>query len=292
MKRLDRETPRDQRTPDFMTLLGQLAGDPEGKMRRPPAAAQRTMSACNDENLAAEQLVPILEQDPLLVQGVLARSNSAYYNRSGRPCLVLTEAITRLGRRSVQNVVLQQALGGLVFSPGGPWQDMVGQVWSHMVRTGPVARELAPLFGVDPEQAFALGLLHDVGKIAVFERIARLRSANRGHFDVAKPALTRALQILHEPLGGLCAIGWGFGAEAAAAIAAHHRDPAPVEGKTESEVVFLAERIDLALQRTERDAPLDLELLWRTGQLTADREVAQSVIAGITQIQGAPIRDS
>lgn len=262
-----------------MTLVGQLAGDPEGQMRRPPAAAQRTMAACNDENLAAERLVSILEQDPLLVQGVLARSNSAYYNRSGRPCLVLLEAITRLGRRSVQNVVLQQALGGLVFSPGGPWQQMVDQIWSHMVRTGPIARDLAPLFGVDPERAFALGLLHDVGKLGIFDRIARLRSANRSNLELSEPALARTLRILHEPLGGLCAIGWGFGEEAAAAIAAHHRDPPPAEGNTASEVIWLAERIDLAMQRRE---PLDLESMWQAGSLSADREVAQSVIDAIT----------
>ena len=261
-----------------MTLLGQLAGDPEGKLRRPPAAAQRTMSACHDESLAADALVSLIEEDPLLVQGVLARANSAYYNRSGRPCMVLSEAITRQGRRSVQNVVLQQALGGLVFSPGGPWQDMVGKVWSHMVRTGPIARDLAPLFGVDPEQAFALGLLHDVGKLAVFDRIATLRTANRGNLELPKPAVARTLRILHEPLGGLCAIGWGFGDEAAEAISTHHRDPLPAEANAASEVVWLAERVDLAVQRGE---PLNLPVLWRTGDLSADPEVSQKVIDGL-----------
>src|SRR5262249_53576838 len=143
------------------------------------------------------------------------------------PCLVLADAITRQGRQSVHNVLLQQSLNGLIYSAGGPWHEMVNQVWSHMVRTGPIARAVAMVFDVEPEQAFALALLHDVGKLAVFDRLATLRTAHRGDLDVPKTAVSRALRMLHEPLGGLCALGWGFGDKAANAIATHHRDPMP-----------------------------------------------------------------
>jgi HD-like signal output (HDOD) protein len=278
VRRLDEVIPKDERTPDFMTLVGQLAGDPEGRIRRPPAAAQRAMSACHNEKVSSEALVALLEEDPMLTQAVLARANSAYYNRSGRPCLVLAEAITRQGRRSVHNVLLQQTLGSLVYSPGGAWHEMVNKVWSHMVRSGPIARSLAPLFDVDPEQAFALALLHDVGKLAVFDRVATLRTALRHELHIPKPALTRALRELHEPLGGLCALGWGLGDEAALAIATHHREPVPAIHNAASEVIWLAERVDLAVQRGEQ---MDLPALWRIGALSANLEVARGVIAGL-----------
>jgi HD-like signal output (HDOD) protein len=276
--RLDDEIPKEERTPDFMTLVGQLAGDPEGRIRRPPAAAQRAMTACHNENVSSQVLVSLLEEDPMLTQAVLARANSAYYNRSGKPCLILAEAITRQGRRSVHNVLLQQTLGSLVYSPGGAWHEMVNKVWSHMVRSGPIARSLAPLFEVDPEQAFALALLHDVGKLAVFDRVATLRTALRHELVMPKRALTRALRELHEPLGGLCALGWGLGDEAAMAIATHHRHPLPAIHNPASEVIWLAERVDLAVQRGER---LDLAVLWQTGNLSADPEIARRVLDGL-----------
>jgi HD-like signal output (HDOD) protein len=278
VRRLDEDTVNTDRTPDFMTLVGQLAGDPEGRIRRPPAAAQRAMAACHNEKVSSQALVALLEEDPMLTQAVLARANSAYYNRSGRPCLILSEAITRQGRRSVHNVLLQQTLGSLVYSPGGAWHEMVNRVWSHMVRSGPIARTLAPLFDVDPEQAFALALLHDVGKLAVFDRIATLRTALRHELVMPKPALTRALRELHEPLGGLCALGWGLGDEAAMAIATHHRQPLPAVHNPASEVIWLAERVDLAVQRGEQ---LDITALWQTGNLSADPEVARRVIDGL-----------
>src|SRR5262245_13010325 len=50
VKLLTDELPQEQRTPDFMTLIGQLAGDPEGRLRRPPIAAQRAMAMCRNED--------------------------------------------------------------------------------------------------------------------------------------------------------------------------------------------------------------------------------------------------
>jgi len=275
VRKLGDLTPPEERTPGFMTLLGQLMGDPEGRMRRPPIAARKAMSACHNESVSSTVLVTLLESDPLLAKAVLARANSAYYSRSGRPCLVLAEAITRQGRRSVHNVLLEQTIGGLIFSPGGPWHEMVGKVWAHMVRTGPIARTLAPLFDVDPEQAFALALLHDVGKLAIFDRIASLRTAHRAELDLPRPAVTRALGVLHESLGGLCALGWNFGDEAALAIARHHRSPLPAERNALSEIIWLAERVDLATQRAET---LDIPALWREGDLNADPDAAQRAL--------------
>jgi HD-like signal output (HDOD) protein len=281
VRRLDDELPYDQRTPDLMTLIGQLAGDPEGRLRQPPTAAQRTMAACSNEDVPSNTVVALLERDPMLAQAVLARANSAYYHRSGPPCLGLEDAVTRQGRRSVHNVLLQSTLSGLIYSPGGGWNDMVGKVWSHMVRTGPIARAVAPCFDVDTEQAFALALLHDVGKLAVFDRIATLRTAQRGDLDLPRPAMALALRLLHEPLGGLCALGWGFGDDAALSIARHHRDPVPVERDAASEVIWLAEHVDLAAQR---GVPLSLPVLWHAADLSADLDAVQAAIDELTAI--------
>jgi len=275
VRQLDDELTRVERTPQVMTLLGQLAGDPEGHLRQPPAAAQRAMAACRREDATAASLVALFENDPTLAQAVLARANSAYYTLNGPRCLSLADAVTRQGRRSVHNVLLQQTLGGLIYWPGGSWNEMVSRVWSHMVRTGPLARALGPLFDVDGEQAFALALLHDVGKLVVFDRIASLRTAHRGEFDLPAPAVARVLRRLHEPLGGLCALGWDLGDDAARAIASHHRDPAPAGPDPLTEVIWLAERTDLAARR---GGPIDLAAFWPTPGLGADPDAIQEVL--------------
>ncbi len=144
-----------------------------------------------------------------------------------------------------------------------------------MVRTAPLARDLAWLFDVEPEQAFALGLLHDVGKLAIFDRTATLRTAQRADFVLPAPTLSRTLRMLHAPLGGLCALGWQFGDDAARAIAEHHREPRPDPPNRFTEVIWLAERVDLAVVNGR---PIDAVELWREGGLSGDSGKAQAIL--------------
>jgi HD-like signal output (HDOD) protein len=276
IREVDAQTTGTERTATFLTLIGRLAGDRADRMRRPPAAAQRAMSACRQTDVSVETLVELLEADPTLTQGILARANSAYYSRGGSRCLSLKDAILRQGRQSVHSVLLEQAMNTLIFTGGGPLRGMVDQVWSHMVRTAPIARDLAPVFGVEPEQAFALGLLHDVGKLAIFDRVATIRTSQRFELEITGPALSRALKLLHEPLGGQCALGWDLGCDAARAIAAHHRTPAPTAPDRLTEVIWLAERLDIASVRRQ---PIDLTALWLAGNLTGDPEIAEQILA-------------
>ena len=263
-------------TTELATLLQDLVRDPAGQLRQLPAAAQRALRACNDENVATGALVALFEQDPMLTEAVLKRANSAYYNPGGPACLSLGPAIVRQGRRSVHNVILQQSLGGFVCRPGVAWNQMVADIWSHMVRTGPLARSLAPAFDADPEQAFTLGLLHDVGKLVLFDRIAARRTVKRAEVEIPAEAMTRTLQKLHEPLGAFCVLHWRLGDVAANTIATHHRDPLPATKDVSTEVIWLAEKVDLA---DARGRQIDLQTLFRDGALTGDFDAAAAAIA-------------
>jgi HD-like signal output (HDOD) protein len=274
IRELDAATRGTERTVSFLTMLGRVASSRGGRLRRPPAAAQRAMSACRRDDAPVDMLVELLENDPALSQAILARANSAYYSRGGPRCLGLRDAIIRQGRQSVNNVLVEQSMTALLFTGTESTRRMVDQVWSHMVRTAPLARDLSAAFGVDAEQAFALALLHDVGKLAVFDVIATLRTAERSELAISGQTLSRTLSLLHEPLGGQCALGWDLGNDAARAIASHHRTAAdPPERLTEA--VWLAERIDLA---TVRGQAIDLAGLWREGRLTGDRDMVERML--------------
>jgi HD-like signal output (HDOD) protein len=172
-------------------------------------------------------------------------------------------------------VLLEQTLGSLIFTGAGGLRRMIDQVWAHMVRTAPIARGLAPAFDVEPEHAFALALLHDVGKLAIFDRMASVRTAHRSDVLLDPVTVSRTLRLLHEPLGGLCALGWQFGGEAAVAIASHHRQPPPEFPDPLTEVLWLAERVDLA---AIQGRPLDLDALWREGALSGDPTAASLLL--------------
>lgn len=248
LRRLEASIDDRQRVADAGAFLRELATDPAASIRQLPMAAQKALALLNQDPSNA-LLTDHFERDPSVTQAMLQQANGTYYNPSGRRVLALGEAIKRLGRSGVRNVLLHQAVQGLVCRPGGEYDVMVTKAWAHMVRTAQVARAIAPAFDAEREQAFALALLHDAGKLVVFDRLAALRTRLRRLPNIERTVVRRALRVIHEPMGGLGVLAWGLGLDAARAVATHHREPVPTTRDLLCEVLFVAERMDIARQK-------------------------------------------
>jgi putative nucleotidyltransferase with HDIG domain len=266
LKRVETELVSDDAiTADLALLIQSLREHPINEIRQLPVAAQRALSMIHDD-ASTGSLVELFEQDPAISQALLKQVNSAFYNPNGSRVVSLSDAIGRMGLAGVQGVVMQQTVAGMVSRPGGQLDAMVTQVWDHMVRTAPLSRYLAPHFDANPDKAFLLGLLHDVGKLAVFDRITELRSTLRRPLVLERHMMGRALTILHAPLGGLIVEQWKLDSEVARAVANHHRNPRPTRRDVLSEVVYVAERLDLS--RAQKQF-IDLPEMWEEAGLTA-----------------------
>ena len=172
--------------------------------------------------------------------------------------------------------MMAQFIGGELLRPGAGLDEIARMVWQHMVRTAPVARSLARRLGADHDEAFTLGLLHDVGKLVLFDRVAEERKRLRRDLRLPDGFIDQALRDLHESLGGLACMEWGLDPRSAHVIAWHHRQGEHPRGEMLSEVVFLAERIDLTRVRGEE---LDLDALWAEGDLEASRDAFEQWLA-------------
>lgn len=261
--------------PDVEGLLELLGEEPADVIRQLPAAARDAMGLCDDESLSRAQLADRLSTDPALVQSLLKAANGALFAAGLQSVLRLDAAVDRIGLVGTQAVVLSTCVDGLLSKPGGAYDGMVADVWSHMVSTAPLARPLASACGADPEEAFAVALLHDVGKLVMFDRISALRTARRRAIQLPEAWLSLALAHLHEPLGALAAHQWGLGPAAADAIGLHHRKERPASRHPLAEVLYLAERADHA-RRT--GTPFDFDGIWTLGELHADQHQCRGIL--------------
>lgn len=261
--------------PDVNGLLAQLSAPPEEVIRQLPAAARDAMAMCEREDVPRSKLVDRLSQDPSLVQGLLRQANSASLGGGLTPILSVGAAVDRIGLAGTRAVVLAASVDGLLSKPGGAYDEMLATAWQNMVNSGPIARALAPAFGADGEEAFAIALLHDVGLLIIFDRISALRSANRR--PVALPAgwLDELVTELHEPLGAVAANRWGLGIDAADAIGTHHRRESNSEKHPLAEAMFLADSVISAAASGEEP---DLVGLWYEGELTGDQARARGIL--------------
>jgi len=261
--------------PDATGLLRLLEEGPESVIRQLPAAARDALTMCDDDGLSRTQLATRLAKDPALVQGLLRTANSAAIGGGRGPVLGIDQALDRIGVAGARAVVLASCVDGLLSHPGGEYNAMASDVWSHMVRTAPMARSVASAFAADPDEAFAIALLHDVGKLIIFDRISTLRATRRRSISLPPVFVHRLLQRLHEPLGALAALQWGMGDRAAAAIGTHHRGATTLTRDSLAEAIFVAEQADHAMRK---NIPLDVDLLWANGRLTGSPARAASAL--------------
>ncbi len=261
--------------PDVQGLLELLAEEPQDVVRQLPAAARDAIGLCDDQTLSRVQLADRLGADPALVQSLLKQANGAFYAAGLQPVLRLDAAIDRIGIQATRAVVLSTCVDGLLSKPGGLFDGMVADVWAHMVNTAPLARPLASACGADPEEAFAVALLHDVGKLVIFDRISALRTSRRRPIQLPESWLTLMLGHLHEPLGALAAHQWGLGPAAADAIGMHHRRERPSCRHPLAETLYLAERADHA-RRTGQ--PFDFDGVWTLGEINADQVACRGIL--------------
>lgn len=271
---------REERRSDAAEFLDSLTTNFEAVVRQPPLAAQRALSVTRDTNSAIGRIVSLVEQDPGLGQALLRYANSAYYAVGGGRVVSLHASVHRVGTTGVHNVVLRAMVDGMLCRPGSAYQTQVNQVWEHMIRTAPIARGISLPFGVMPDEGYALGLLHDVGKLVIFDRLGDLRQSRRRDIVIPPAVLSALLKLLHEPLGGIAALQWGLGTAAASAIARHHRSPVPSERDQRSELLFVAERTDLSKSRGEDS---DLDAWWRDGALSGECEKVRATLEAMPE---------
>jgi putative nucleotidyltransferase with HDIG domain len=193
-----------------------------------PGAAMRLLWMLEDPRTSAADLGRLIESDPALSTQVIRLSNTAFYGLSGKVSSAW-RAVTVLGLATVRAIATTAAFD--LFSEKG--RSVPDAFWEHSVTTAAAAAAIARRVGVQPNDAFSAGLLHDLGTALVFRRAPR-RYDTAMERRQASPELL-LIDIEREEFGathaqvGAAALGvMRFPAEMAEAIGEHHSDPKTV----------------------------------------------------------------
>ncbi len=114
----------------------------------------------------AARVIDIAEREPALAARLLSVANGAV-SAPAKPITGLREALVRLGARRVATLITSFGMMR-VFAPTTEGHR---NLWRHAVQAAAAAQEIAGHSGsnVDPGQAYAAGLLHDVGQFVMLE---------------------------------------------------------------------------------------------------------------------------
>lgn len=169
-----------------------------------------------------------IARDQALVARMISVSNSALYG-GDHEFRSLNQALVRLGFRAIRSlavVAAARALFPLEHPVLGSWGQ---KLWGHAAACGWSARMVAAAVEMkDPDDAFAAGALHDVGKVVVllnrtedFERIANRVLAGDDDSVTVERAV---LGVDHAQLANWLTASWHLPESIIAAVV-HHHDP-------------------------------------------------------------------
>jgi len=200
------------------------------KMRRlpsPPGIYFQVLAEMRSPYASIERVADLIAQDPAITAKILQLANSAVFGLQ-LEVIQPIEAVIYIGLETTRSLVLMAH----TFSAFDQLQlagFSIDSLWNHCIRTARLAREIARMEAGDSdvaEQAFAAGLLHDLGKLLLaanlpepFRRaIALAREQQRPVWE----AESQILGVCHAELGA-CLLGiWGLPAPIVEAVALHH----------------------------------------------------------------------
>nr|WP_283106259.1 HDOD domain-containing protein [Shewanella saliphila] len=122
-----------------------------------------------DDNIDTKELIKLIEQDPLLCVEVLKLCNSMAFKRSENDVTSIQQALVQVGRQQLRHFITSCLAREMIDIKPIYFRRFGAEIWRHSMQVAFLASELANAEQCDI--AFLLGLLHDVGKIAIFKML-------------------------------------------------------------------------------------------------------------------------
>ncbi len=170
-----------------------------------PEVAARIGKALRDDVSDAGTIAEMIQTDPVITAKLIKAANSAMYGRRS-PVETCAGAVVRLGADVTHKLVLSFALRELFNCESSLLQQRMQELWKHSTQVAAICYVLAEKDKrFNPEHAMLVGLLHDIGVVAV------LNYANSFPMEVRQPEIIdRACTRLRAQTGSLILRKWGF----------------------------------------------------------------------------------
>ncbi len=171
-----------------------------------PEAAMKIREAVNIPGIKSDQIVQIVQTDPVLSARLVKVANSALYG-TWREIKTIRDAVRRLGLEATRNLSFSLSVKQLFHARTSLIKKKVQQVYDESVNVAAlafvIARYRAP--HLDPEQALLGGLVESLGMIPILQFLDQPP-------DVLKTpaALESGLEKLSIPISTLLLSKWNF----------------------------------------------------------------------------------
>ncbi len=199
------------------------------KLATLPSVASALMRMAAEENVEVEEVSRLIETDPSTAARLLKVVNSAYSGLQGRVSSV-NRAVVMLGVNGVRNVLLSMQVVDVFGREVMDRSSAIFEFWKHCLAVASASELVAEnTGGVLPEDAFTAGLLHDIGKIALYslareDYLELIDEITKSGEDISEAERSR-FGTSHVEAGRRLAEKWALPEAICRAISDHHLLP-------------------------------------------------------------------
>jgi HD-like signal output (HDOD) protein len=214
-----------------------------------------------------DELASVAANDPPLVAALLANASSVAHGGAAAPAS-LSAAIQRVGMQELVRLALAASLGSVATAPG-PLAGLRRDTWRCALLSARLCHDLAVRRGIDAEEAYLGGLLHDFGAIAVVAGLEE--SAKQAPLPMLPEITWRAIvSRLHVPFGAAIAMRWKLPPSIATVIASYGQPPE----MPKSPLVQLVQLVDRVIEKLDRAPSTGIAALLELRELSTDERYA------------------
>lgn len=188
-----------------------------------PVQAARAFQLACDPKSTLHDFIAVVESDENLSARIIKIANSVYFRR-GEQALDISTAVTNIGLNELRCILSAAMLKSLLNSKS----KIRSAIWANAVATGIAARILSATTAIPEGEAFLAGLLHDVGKLILLQRMPKeYEDLINKSYNSTKSCQDMELErfdLSHVEVGKWLAEKWNFPEAIRLAISKHHEN--------------------------------------------------------------------
>lgn len=189
-----------------------------------PHVAQRALMSLRNDQVDFRKLAEVIRDDAALTAAILRVANSAAYAGVTR-LMRLEDAFVRLGVRALRSAILAMTLRPLAIRTGGEDRSLGEELWRASVGAGVITAALCEHRQLDADDGFVIGLLHNVGALALLGVVHEQQAA--AGVKLSRAVFEEVCRRRHEEVGARVAAQWNLPSPLPELIGNHHAAPSP-----------------------------------------------------------------
>lgn len=207
-----------------------------------PSTSMMVIEMSSKPAVEIGKLVESIQTDPVLSSELLKTANSVVY-AGAEPVDSLQSAVMRIGLRTLRSMLFSLSVRGAIMHEKSI-SHFAEEVWRQSYSMGSIARAIAPFARMDPERAFLIGLLHDIGKVPLLAMLAR---EIKKEGELTRALVGKVFYLHHEAVGAAVAKAWNLREEIVSAAGCHHHFEKNTEHTKAAALARLVHQLDLQL---------------------------------------------